>query len=63
MPGAVTEFRRRVPGAGFRFLMEQGTVFRNAHHAHANTETILGHATLATGATGRPLSEVLGAAP
>lgn len=35
---------------GFRYLMETGTVFRNAHHAHANTETVVGHATLATGA-------------
>jgi len=35
---------------GFRYLMETGTVFRNAHHAHANTETVVGHTTLATGA-------------
>ena len=35
---------------GFRYLWENGTVYSNAHHAHANTETIVGHATLATGA-------------
>jgi arylsulfatase A-like enzyme len=35
---------------GFRYLIEQGTIYRDAHHAHANTETIVGHATLATGA-------------
>ncbi len=35
---------------GFRYLMEHGTVYADAHHAHANTETIVGHATLATGA-------------
>jgi predicted AlkP superfamily pyrophosphatase or phosphodiesterase len=35
---------------GFRYLMENGTVFQNAHHSHANTETIVGHVTLATGA-------------
>ena len=35
---------------GFRYLAEKGTVYRNAHHGHANTETIVGHATLATGA-------------
>ena len=35
---------------GFRYLMERGTVYRNAHHGHANTETIVGHASLATGA-------------
>lgn len=35
---------------GFRYLLENGTVYTDAHHAHANTETIVGHATLATGA-------------
>ncbi|MGW8267676.1 MAG: alkaline phosphatase family protein, partial [Longimicrobiales bacterium] len=35
---------------GFRYLVEQGTVYRDAHHAHANTETVVGHVTLATGA-------------
>ncbi len=34
---------------GFRRLMARGAVFANAHHDHANTETIVGHATLATG--------------
>jgi predicted AlkP superfamily pyrophosphatase or phosphodiesterase len=34
---------------GFRFLMEKGIVYTNAHYQHANTETIVGHATLATG--------------
>jgi predicted AlkP superfamily pyrophosphatase or phosphodiesterase len=35
---------------GFLFLKRYGTVFANAHYQHANTETIVGHATLATGA-------------
>jgi len=35
---------------GFLFLKQNGTVFANAHYQHANTETIVGHATLATGA-------------
>ena len=35
---------------GFRFLMEKGTVYTNAHYQHANTETIVGHTILATGA-------------
>lgn len=35
---------------GFRYLWENGTVYDTAHHAHANTETIVGHTTLATGA-------------
>lgn len=35
---------------GFRYLLERGTVYEDAHHRHANTETVVGHATLATGA-------------
>ena len=35
---------------GFRRLLDDGAVFANAHYQHANTETIVGHATLATGA-------------
>lgn len=35
---------------GFRYLLENGAVFANAHYRHANTETIVGHTTLATGA-------------
>ena len=34
---------------GFRYLMEQGINYTNAHYQHANTETIVGHASLATG--------------
>ena len=34
---------------GFRFLLEKGTYYTNAHYQHANTETIVGHTTLATG--------------
>jgi hypothetical protein len=34
---------------GFRYLMEQGVNFSNAHYRHANTETIVGHVSLATG--------------
>ena len=40
----------RLGDGGFRYLWEKGTVYTDAHHAHANTETIVGHATLATGA-------------
>jgi predicted AlkP superfamily pyrophosphatase or phosphodiesterase len=40
----------RLGKGGFRYLLDTGTVFSNAHHRHANTETIVGHATLATGA-------------
>ena len=34
---------------GFNYLLNQGAVFANAHYQHANTETIVGHTTLATG--------------
>ena len=34
---------------GFRYLMQQGVDFTNAHYLHANTETIVGHVSLATG--------------
>ena len=40
----------RLGEGGFKYLWESGVVYRNAHHGHANTETIVGHATLATGA-------------
>ncbi|MCO4812171.1 MAG: alkaline phosphatase family protein [Gammaproteobacteria bacterium] len=40
----------RLGKGGFRYLWESGIVYRDAHHAHANTETIVGHTTLATGA-------------
>jgi len=35
---------------GFKYLYDQGIVYEDAHHAHSNTETIVGHTTLATGA-------------
>jgi Type I phosphodiesterase / nucleotide pyrophosphatase len=47
MPASVLD--RCGPG-GFRYLYEKGVVYQNAHHRHANTETVVGHATLATGA-------------
>jgi len=35
---------------GFKYLLESGAVYTNAHYQYANTETIVGHTTLATGA-------------
>jgi predicted AlkP superfamily pyrophosphatase or phosphodiesterase len=35
---------------GFRYLLDDGINYNNAHYQHANTETIVGHASLATGA-------------
>ena len=40
----------RLTEGGFRYLMEKGTWYIDAHYQHANTETAVGHATLATGA-------------
>ena len=35
---------------GFRYLMDEGAYYTNAHYQHGNTETIVGHVSLATGA-------------
>jgi len=40
----------RLSEGGFRYLMEKGTWYIDAHYRHANTETAVGHASLATGA-------------
>ena len=45
-----TRYLDRLGEGGLKYLLEEGVVYNNAHHAHANTETIVGHATLATGA-------------
>jgi predicted AlkP superfamily pyrophosphatase or phosphodiesterase len=34
---------------GFKYLMDKGTVYNNAHFKHSTTFTAVGHATLATG--------------
>jgi predicted AlkP superfamily pyrophosphatase or phosphodiesterase len=47
LPG---RFVKNMGEGGFRYLMNQGVWYADAHHAHANTETIVGHSTLATGA-------------
>ena len=46
----LTRGEDRFGEGGFGYLLENGAVFANAHYQHANTETIVGHATLATGA-------------
>lgn len=45
----LTRCMERMPEGGFRYFLEEGIHYANAHHPHANTETIVGHATLATG--------------
>ncbi|GAI78809.1 unnamed protein product, partial [marine sediment metagenome] len=47
LPGRYAD---RLNEGGFRYLMEKGTWYIDAHYRHANTETAVGHATLATGA-------------
>lgn len=43
-------YEERFGEGGFRYLLDEGSVYLDAHHRHANTETIVGHTTLATGA-------------
>ena len=45
LPG---RFAQVLGDGGFRYL-QQGVNYTNAHYHHANTETIVGHASLATG--------------
>jgi predicted AlkP superfamily pyrophosphatase or phosphodiesterase len=46
----ISRYQDRFVEGGFNYLLENGTVYSNAHYQHANTETIVGHTTLATGA-------------
>ena len=43
-------YMSKMGDGGFRYLYDNGIVYEDAHHAHSNTETIVGHTTLATGA-------------
>ena len=45
-----TRYRDSLGEGGLRYLLDEGIHYNNAHHTHANTETIVGHTTLATGA-------------
>jgi hypothetical protein len=46
----INRYRKGFGTGGFRLLLENGAYYTNAHYQYANTETIVGHATLATGA-------------
>jgi len=46
LPG---RFSNVLGDGGFRYLMEQGIHYTDAHYQHSNTETIVGHTSLATG--------------
>ena len=43
-------YLRQMGDGGFRYLLEEGVVYADAPHAHANSEPIVGHTTLSTGA-------------
>ncbi|NOR41327.1 MAG: alkaline phosphatase family protein [Gammaproteobacteria bacterium] len=44
-----SRFSNVLGDGGFRYLMEQGVHYTDAHYQHSNTETIVGHTSLATG--------------
>ena len=44
------KYMKNMPEGGFRYLKEKGIWYANAHYGHTNTETVVGHTTLATGA-------------
>lgn len=46
-----TRYYENLGEGGLKYLLETGLHYVDAHHCHANTETVVGHATLATGAT------------
>lgn len=45
-----TRYLERMDDGGFKYLLGEGVVYANAFHSHANTETVVGHTTLSTGA-------------
>ena len=46
----LSRYANHMGKGGFNYLLNEGIVYNNAHYQHANTETIVGHASLATGA-------------
>ena len=44
------KFMKNMSEGGFRYLKEDGIWYKNAHYNYSNTETVVGHTTLATGA-------------
>ncbi|MFV2055041.1 MAG: alkaline phosphatase family protein, partial [Thiohalomonadales bacterium] len=44
------KFMKNMGEGGFRYLKKNGIWYANAHYGHSNTETVVGHTTLATGA-------------
>jgi predicted AlkP superfamily pyrophosphatase or phosphodiesterase len=48
-----SRYLERLGEGGLKWLLGRGVHFANAHYEHANTETVVGHASLATGAQPR----------
>ncbi|EDL54507.1 hypothetical protein VSAK1_16237 [Vibrio mediterranei AK1] len=46
----IERYKHNFSDNGFKYLMDQGVYYKNANYEHANTETIVGHVSLATGA-------------
>ena len=44
------KFMKHMGKGGFRWLKSNGVWYKNAHYTYSNTETVVGHTTLATGA-------------
>jgi len=44
------KFMKKMGNGGFRYLKESGVWYKNANYNYSNTETVVGHTTLATGA-------------
>lgn len=45
-----TRYQHVLGEDGLRYLLDKGVVYKNAYYQHGNTETIVGHVSLATGA-------------
>jgi len=44
------KYMKHMGKGGFRWLKDNGVWYENAHYTYSNTETVVGHTTLATGA-------------
>ncbi len=44
------KYMKNMGDGGFRYLKENGIWYKNANYNYSNTETVVGHTTLATGA-------------
>ncbi|MEH6453147.1 MAG: alkaline phosphatase family protein [Psychromonas sp.] len=44
-------YKHNFAEGGFKYLLDSGINYTNAHYQHSNTETVVGHVSLATGAT------------